>query len=445
MDDPLLLQLLLQIILIALNAFFACAEIAVISVNDAKLDKLSQQGDRKAKRLMRITRRPERFLATIQVAITLSGFLGSAFAADNFSERLVDALYAAGFTVLPMETLDVLCVIVITLILSFLTLVFGELVPKRLAMKNPEGLALSMSGVLSFFSRLFAPVAWLLSISTNGVLRLFGVDPHAEEETATEEDILLMIDAGAEHGNIDEDEKQLLQKVFEFDDVSAEDIATHRTRVDMLLMEDSDDTWRETIYESRHSNFPICGEGVDDIVGILSAKEYLRLNDKSRENVMAKAVTKPFFIPGSVKADVLFADMKKRRCHFAVVLDEYGGVEGIITMNDLLQEIVGDIFAEDDDTPPPIEKVGEDRWHLRGSVELRDLAEALEMELPEDEYDTLGGLAMSTQTVYPEDGAQFNCTVAGLFIEVIRIEDRCIEEAYVTKLPPETDPEAEEE
>ena len=448
MDDPLLLQFLLQLILIGLNAFFACAEIAVISVNETRLEKLSEQGDRKARKLLKLTRRPDRFLATIQVAITLSGFLGSAFAADNFSERLVDFIYnGLGFIALPMETLDVICVVLITLLLSFLTLVFGELVPKRLAMKNSEKLALTMSAALVFFSRLFAPVAWLLSISTNGVLRLLGIDPNAEEESDTEEDILLMIDAGAENGVIDEEEKQLLQNVFEFDDVSAADVATHRTRVEMLMMEDSDEVWQETIFASRHSRLPVCGESVDDIIGILNAKAYFRLSDKSRGNVMANAVFEPHFIPDSVKADVLFADMKQRRNHFAVVLDEYGGVHGIVTLNDLLQEIVGNIFQDDDDTPPPIEQTGENTWHIRGSVDLKDLADVLDMpDLPMDEFDTLGGLAVSTLDSYPEDGEQFECTVAGLHIKVLRIEERCVEEAVITRLPtPKEEDEAEDE
>jgi putative hemolysin len=340
--------LVLQVLLIACNAVFACAEIAVISMNDARLSHLAAEGNKRALRLKALTSQPARFLATIQVAITLSGFLGSAFAADNFSGRIVTALLAAGVTI-PAKTLDTICVILITLILSYFTLVFGELVPKRLAMKNAEKLALGMSGLITFISKAFAPLVWLLTKSTDGVLRLLGVDPAAENDAVTEEEIRMMIDEGIESGAIDPEEKRMLTNVFEFDDAAVGDIATHRTRVDMLDMEDGDEVWSEQIHDKRHSFYPVCEGSPDRIVGVLDAKSWFRLEDRSRESAMAYAVEKPYFVQESMKADVLFANMKRRRCHFAVVLDMYGGVAGIITMNDLVEEIVGDL-PDDSDT-----------------------------------------------------------------------------------------------
>ena len=224
--NPIVWQILLQIILIALNAVFACAEIAVISVSDAKLAQLIAQGDKRAVRLARLTSQPARFLATIQVAITLSGFLGSAFAADNFAGILVDSLLSLGVPV-PAQTLKAVSVVLITLILSYFTLVFGELVPKRLAMKKAESLALSMSGMISALARVASPIVWVLTASTNLVLRLCGLDPNAEEDEVSEEEIRMMVDAGSEKGVIDQEEREFIQNVFEFDDRTVAEFATH--------------------------------------------------------------------------------------------------------------------------------------------------------------------------------------------------------------------------
>lgn len=334
-------------ILIACNAVFACAEIAIISMNDARLNHMAAEGNKRALRLKTLTSQPARFLATIQVAITLSGFLGSAFAADNFSGRIVTALLSAGVAI-PAKTLDTICVILITLILSYFTLVFGELVPKRLAMKNAEKLALGLSGLITFISKAFAPLVWLLTKSTDGVLRLLGVDPNGEKDAVTEEEIRMMIDEGIESGAIDPEEKRMLTNVFEFDDAVVGDIATHRTRVDMLDAEDGDEAWSELIHDKRHSFYPVCDGSPDKIIGVLDAKSWFRLDDRSRENVMGSAVEEPYYVQESMKADVLFANMKRRRQRFAVVLDMYGGVAGIITMNDLVEEIVGDLPGDSD-------------------------------------------------------------------------------------------------
>lgn len=341
--DSIGLLLLIQVVLIALNAVFACAEIALLSVNDAKLSKLEEQGNRKAKRVRKLTEDPARFLATIQVAITLAGFLGSAFAAENFSGMLVDWVISLGVKI-PRATLETLAVVVITLILSYFTLIFGELVPKRVAMKKADGLALGLSGLLSMISKLFAPIVWFLSISTNAVLRLLGVDPHEEEEAASEEDIRLMVD---ESDEIEHEEKQFINNVFEFNDLTAGEIVTHRKDVDLLWMEDTIEEWEITIHDTRHTRYPICEDSQDNIIGVLNAKDYFRIKDRSRENVMKEAVYAPYFVPESVKADALFREMRKSKNPISVVLDEYGGVVGIITYNDLLEQLVGEFEDED--------------------------------------------------------------------------------------------------
>ena len=420
-DDPLIGLLLLQLFFILLNAVFACAEIAVLSVNEVKLNKLAAEGDKRAARLSRLTSQPARFLATIQISITLAGFLGSAFAADNFADRLVEAVQSTGVNI-NAHLLNSISVVVITLILSFFTLVFGELVPKRLAMKKAESIALALSGVISFISAAFRPIVWLLTVSTNLVLKLLGVDPNEEDDELTEDEIRMMIDAGSEKGAIEEGEKELLQNVFEFNDIAAED---------MLWTEETDAEWETTIKETNHSHYPVCGDTADDVVGVLKARDYLKLTDRTRESVMENAVSPALFVPLSVKADDLFREMRRTRNHFAVVLDEYGGMSGIVTMNDLVEQIVGDI--DDADSEEAIIPLGGGKYSAGGRAALEDIGELFGMELPTDEFDTIGGLIFSAFDVIPEDGSRFSVSVCGIHADVDKVAEHRIVHCVIYK------------
>ncbi len=434
MDGDIAGSLILQIVLIAINAVFACVEIAVVSVNDTKLEKMVSEGNKKAIRLQKLTSQPSRFLATIQVAITLSGFLGSAFAADNFSEPLVAWLLSMGVPI-PEKTLDTIAVVLITLILSYVTLIFGELVPKRVAMKKTEAISLGLSGMITVVSKIFAPLVWLLTCSTNGVLRLLGIDPNEKEDEVTEEEIRMMVDAGSEKGAIDCEEKELIQNVFEFNDISVEEICTHRTDVSMLWMDESIDEWEEIIHESRHSYYPVCGEDVDDVIGILDAKDYFRLREKNHEIIMREAIKPAYFVPENVKASTLFQNMKKSGNFFAVVLDEYGGMEGIITVRDLIEELVGDLSEEQEaDRQQEIEQVSDDTWKILGTTQLDDVAEALDVELPLDEYDTFGGYIFGELGTVPDDGSQFEMETPDLIIKVVKVKDHRVENTVVKKI-----------
>ena len=432
MNNQILWQIMLQIILIGLNAVFACAEIAVISMNDTKLAQLTEKGDKRAARLSKLTSQPAKFLATIQVAITLSGFLGSAFAADNFSDMLTQGMVNIGIPV-PVKTLDTISVILITLILSYFTLIFGELVPKRLAMKKTEQLALGMSALVSVIARLSAPIVWVLAVSTNGILRLLGIDPEEEDDEVSEEEIRMMVDAGSKKGVIDVEEKEMIQNVFEFDDLSVEEFATHRTDISLLWMEETMEEWEKTIHESRHSMYPVCNETVDNVVGILSVKDYFRLKDKSRENVIRSAVRPAYFIPENIRADVLFRQMKNSRNHFAVVLDEYGGMEGIVTMNDLLEQLVGDLEDEvtEDCKTEGMEQLDSGTWKISGNMPLDEVAEHLSVELPTEEYDTFSGFVFGTYGSIPKDGSSFELETDELVIKVTQIREHRVEEAIV--------------
>ena len=432
--DTFLFPLLLQIVLILLNAIFACAEIAVISINDAKMERLAEQGDRRAKRLYYFSQQPARFLATIQVAITLSGFLGSAFAADNFSDVLTDALLAAGVPLSP-RILDTFSVILITIILSYFTLIFGELVPKRLAMKKSEELALALSAMLTVVSKLFAPIVWILTISTNSILRLLGIDPNADEDEISEEELQTMLDAGTRKGVFDAQEQEFIHNVFQFDDRTAEEFCTHRTEIAFLRKGDCMEKWENIIHTTRHSRYPICEDSLDHVIGILNVKDYFALQDKSYANVMQHAVHAPFYVPESVRADVLFRQMKQSHIHFAVVLDEYGGTAGVVTINDLLEQLVGEL----DDDPAAaaseqseLEQVDANTWKIAGSAPLEKVAESLCISLPCDEFDTFGGYVFSQHGFIPEDGTSFTMDTDQLHIEVLQIHEHRILSTIVT-------------
>ena len=429
--DSVWLMLLLQVVLIALNAVFASAEIAIISMNDNKLAKMAQEGNKKAIKLAKLTSKPARFLATIQVAITLSGFLGSAFAADNFSDKLVALIMKTGINI-PEKTLDSIVVILITLILSYFTLVFGELVPKRVAMRKAESLALGMASMITFISKVFAPLVSLLTASTNLVLRLMRIDPDAADDDVSEEDIRMMVDAGSEKGAIDSTEKEFIQNVFEFDDLAVGEIAVHRTEVSLLWMEESVEEWNKTINGSRHTMYPVCDETVDNIVGILNAKDYFRLSDKSKDNILKNAVTPAYFVPESIKADVLFKNMKDSRNTFAVVLDEHGGTTGIITMSDLLEQLVGDFDADrPEKTEPAIQSLDSKTWKILGTAELDDIERELGVSFGDNENNTFSGLIFDTLGSVADDGSSFELNAYNLIIKVTGVTDHQVDSAVV--------------
>lgn len=432
MESSILFMILLQVFLIFLNAVFACAEIAVISMNDNKLAKMAAEGDKRAQHLTKLTNQPARFLATIQVAITLSGFLGSAFAAENFSGVLVEGLIGLGVPI-SAEILDSISVIVITIVLSYFTLVFGELVPKQIGMRKAEPLALGMAGLLSGIAKIFAPLVSFLTVSTNMVLRMLGMNPEAEESNVSEEEIRMMVDVGSEKGTIDHEEREFIQNVFEFDDLAADEIMTHRTDVIMLDLEDPMEMWKQIIFETRHTYYPVCEGTADKIIGILNTKVYFRLEDRGREPVMSHAVSKPYFVPETVKADTLFRNMKKDRYTIAVVLDEYGGMSGIITINDLLEQLVGDLVDEDRrEEREVIEPMEEGVWMISGSALLEDIEAALEISLPRKDCETFNGFIFDVLGNIPEDGTDIEMDIDRLHIKVTEMRDHQVKTAIVS-------------
>lgn len=438
-DDPLLPKLMILIVLILINAFFAAAEIAVISLSEAKLKKQAEEGDKAAVRLLALVQAPDHFLSAIQIAITLAGFLSSAFAADSFSDPLVRWLVdGLGVTALSPAALNNLMVVLITVVLSYFSLVLGELVPKRIAMKKTEGVARFTVGVVSAVAAVFRPVIWLLSKSTNGVLRLLHIDPKADDQDVSEDEIRMMVDLGEERGAIETSEKELIENIFEFNNTTAEDVMIHRTDMVMVWVEDGTDEILNTILSSGRSRFPVYREDADDIVGILNTRDFLLNAQEDVPRPLAELLRPAYFVPESVRTDVLFRDMQSKKVHMAIVVDEYGGTSGLVTMEDLLEEIVGNIYDEfDSPEEKEIEPAGPGVWKVSGSCPLEQVADTVGVEFPGDgEFDTLGGLVFAQLSVIPEDGAQIAVDAHGLHIQVLNFTDRRVERALVSRLEP---------
>lgn len=432
------ISIIVQLVLIALNAVFACAEIAVISVNSTKLEKMAADGNRRAKSLQKLTNVPSKFLSTIQVAITLAGFLGSAFAADNFANYIVK-----GFQAIPVfsganwNVLRTVSVIITTLLLSFITIIFGELVPKRVAMRKSEKVALGMAGFLRFVSVIFAPIVGLLTICTNGVLKLIKIDPNAVDEEVTEENIRMMVDAGSESGAIEEEEKEIIQNVFEFNDITAGEIATHRTELVMLWLEDDVEAWKQTIYDSDHTFYPICEDTVDNVCGVLNSKIYFRLEDKSKDSILKNAVRPAYFVPESIAADDLLNRMKTNKEKVAIVVDEFGGTHGIIAINDLVEKIIGDLDTDAEEIDE-VAQIEEDTYRVLGSADIEKLEEIAPVNV-ETEFTTIGGWVTELFGDLPKDGDSLD--YEDLNITVSAADNKRVHELIIKVNHPDTEEE----
>ncbi len=430
-------QILVQLLLIAVNAFFAASEIAVISLNEVKLRRQVEAGDAKAKKMLRMVEEPTGFLSTIQVGITLAGFLGSAFAAEGFSDPLVAWLMRTFSIASSFEALlNTVAVILITIILSFFTLVLGELVPKRVAMRNPERLARAVCGFILGLSKVLKPVVWLLSASTNGLLRLLGINPNETNEDVSEEDILDLVDAVEEQGEIDTDTKEMIENVFEFDNTAVSEIMVRRSDMTVLHETDTREDVMRTLVESGYSRFPVCGENSDDIKGIVLAREFLFAAQEEGEVDLAALVQPVKFVPDSLPANRLFRDMRESKVHMAIVVDEYGQTAGLITMEDLLEEIVGNIYDETDEPEErQITELDENRWNILGSTPVGDVEETIGVTIrgEEDTYDTVGGFVIANIEYIPQDGETPEFTYQNLEVKVLTVKEKRIELVEITK------------
>ena len=397
-------QILILIILILLNAYFATSEIAFISLNDAKVERQAKMGNKKAKQIIKMLKNPSKFLATIQIGITLAGFLSSAFASDAFANLLAPALN----NIIPSISLDIwkgISIVIITGILSFFTLVFGELVPKRLAMKYYEKIAYMSIDIIRAISVITAPFVKLLTFSTNIVSKLFGVTEN-EEAIVTEEEIKMMIDEGEEKGTIEEAEKEMINNVFEFNDKIASDVMIHRTDIFAIEINDDISEILKEVDEYKYSRIPVYEETIDNIKGILYVKDILRLLNNKTQIKIKKNIRDAYFIPESKPINEIFKELQKNKKQMAIVIDEYGGTAGLLTMEDILEELVGNIFDEYDDEQNEYEKIDENTYLISGSVSIFELKKILNINIPEGDYETLSGYLLEELGRLPEEGEE---------------------------------------
>ena len=419
-----LTQILVLVILIGLNAFFAASEIAFISLNDNKIEKQAKEGNKKAKQIQKMLESPSKFLATIQIGITLAGFLSSAFASDTFAGMLAPNLN--NLIPIGIEAWENISIIIITIILSFFTLVFGELVPKRLAMKNYEKIAFGTIGIIRAIAIVTAPFVKFLTLTTNAISKLFGVGEN-EQEIVTEEEIKMMVDQGEENGTIEEEEKELINNVFEFNDITVSEIMTHRTDIFAVDVNMSGEEVLQKIIEDdcKHSRIPVYEETIDEIIGILYVKDLIKnVNKKSFKikNIMKEA----YFVSQSKLINELFRELQKNKKQIAIILDEYGGTAGLITMEDILEEIVGDIYDEYDDIEEEYEKIDDNTYILSGSMPIYDVNKLMGVEIPEGDYDTLSGYLQEELGRIPEEEENPIIETKDLIFKIEEYEDRRI-------------------
>ena len=393
-------QIIVLAILILINAFFAATEIAFISLNDAKIEKQAKEGNKKAKQIKKMLREPSKFLATIQIGITLAGFLSSAFAADAFADDLAPMLQ--NLIPLGLAAWRNISIILITIILSYFSLIFGELVPKRLAMRNSEKIAFGTIGIIRTISIITAPFVKLLTASTNGVSKLFGISG-TDEETVTEEEIRMMVDVGEEKGSIKEEERELINNVFEFNDKVVSEIMIHRKDIYAIDINSDIDNILKELDEYKYSRIPVYEENIDNIVGMLFIKDLLANVNKKEKVKIAKIIREPYFVSENKPIDELFRDLQKNKHQLAIVLDEYGGTAGLVTMEDIIEELVGNIFDEYDEEEKEFEKIDDNTFLISGSVSIHDLRKILGVEIPEGEYDTLSGYLIELLGRIPSD------------------------------------------
>lgn len=430
----LVLKILLLLVLILVNAYFAMAEIAVISLNDTKIEKMADEGNKKAKLVLKLTKNPTKFLSTIQIGITLAGFLTSASAATSFAEMLTQAV--TGKFGLPENIVSPVAVVLITLIMSYFSLVLGELVPKRIGMQIPEKVAFAVAKPLYVMSKIVSPFVKFLSLSTNGVVRLLGFDPNADEEVVTEEEIRMMVDVGGEKGVIEDDQKEMINNIFEFDDMDAGDVMTHRT--DVVAADVNDTTLEEFLalaIENGRSRVPLYDEDIDNIVGIVYVKDLLQYVGKEVKGTLKSIMREPYFVPETKACGELFKEMRLQRIQMAVVVDEYGGTAGIVTLEDIVEAVMGNIQDEYDEEEEEISKIDENTFTVEGTIDIEEIDELIGKELPEGDYETLAGFIMDELQCIPKNGEMNEVVFENVKFTVLEVEDRRIEKIKVEITP----------
>ena len=435
-------QLLVLVVLIGVNAFFAATEIAFISLNDAKISKKANEGDKKAKQIKSMLENPSKFLATIQIGITFAGFLSSAFASETFASELAPVLDS--WFPLGISFWSSVSIVIVTLILSYFSLVFGELVPKRVAMKYSSKIANVAVGFIKVLSVLTAPFVKFLTFSTNTVSKIFGVTGN-EEEVVTEEDIRDLVDVSEEKGAIEEEEKEMINNVFEFNDKVVSEVMKHRTEVFAMDINSDINELLDELDKNKYSRVPIFEDTIDNIKGLLYVKDlfkYVRSNKKIR---IKEVLRKAYFVSENKPINEVFKELQVKQVQLAIVVDEYGGTAGIITMEDIIEELVGNIFDEYDEEEIEYEVIDNNTFRVNGNMTIYDFEKIVKVEIPEGDYDTISGYLIEQLGRIPNEKEKPLIETENATYKIEKYKDQRIWLVKVCKSSPEVEEEVSEE
>lgn len=436
-----IMQLLLLIVLTLINAFFACAEMAIVSINKNKIRLLAEEGNKKAKRIERVLEEPTKFLSTIQVAITLAGFFASASAATGISKVVGVALENMG-----IPYAQTIAMVVITIVLSYFTLVFGELVPKRIALQKAESISLMSIGTINFVSKIASPFIKVLSLSTNFILRIVGMKSEGLEEQVSEEEIRSLIEVGQEKGVFNQSQKDMITSMFEFDDIIAREVMSPRKNVFAISLEDDLTCYLETMLNTKYARIPVYSQAIDNVVGVLYMRDfYLEAYQKGFENVDVKEMLhEPYFVPETKKIDELFQEMQAKKKYMAIVIDEYGSFSGVVTIEDLVEEVMGEIEDESDENEPAIHKINNREYAVDGMFTINDLNDELGLHLQSSDSDTVSGFLIEQLGYIPQSGDNSEITIDDLSFQIAEVEDKRIIKVLLRILPKQKEEEVDE-
>lgn len=429
MDGDLWRQIIIIFVLIGINAFFAASEMAIVSVRQSRLKPLIDEGKKSAILVNNFIEEPSKLLATIQIGITFAGFLASAIGAQGITNRLISFLQVHN-----VPYAGLIATLVVTGLLAFVTLVVGELVPKRLALEKSDKIALFVAGTINLLSKIASPVVKLLTVTTNIIVKLFGGSAKAGGENITEEEIRLMINVGEEKGIFQETETEMINSIFEFDDTVAKEVMTPRTDIIAINTETKLEEILDIIVEENFSRIPVYEDSIDKVIGILYVKDLFGMVKKDFQwDLSLKDIIRPaYFVPEYKKIDELFKEMQKSKTHIAIVIDEYGGTAGLITIEDLLEEIVGNIFDEYDEDVTDYEKIDENTYIVSGMLDIDEINDIMDTRIPEEEFDTISGMVLSLSGKMPEVGDEVQFENIRFRIE--EVDDKRISKIKIRKL-----------
>lgn len=422
--NSILIQLGILLLLTLINAFFSCAEMATVSVNKTKMKRIADNGNKNAMLVLKLLEEPTKFLSTIQVAITLAGFFSSASAATGLSEPL--ALWLQGFNIPYSGQISLISV---TMILSYFTLVFGELVPKRIALQKTEAISLFAVKPILAISKAASPFIKLLSFSTNMVMRLFGSKMNVSEDMLSREEIKSLIEEGQVQGVFNENEREMIDSIIEFDDKIAKEIMTPKVNIYAINILQPMSEYIDQLLETKYSRIPVYEDDIDNVIGILYYKDFIReVIRKGYENVDIRSILiKPYLVPDSKNIYELFKELQHSKNHIAILIDEYGGFSGIVTMEDLVEEVMGDIDDEYDDTIPKIKKIDNSTYIIDGLLTIDELNDSLDLDISSENYDTISGLLIDTMGEIPNEGDDRTIEIDNMVFKIESVKKKRIE------------------